>query len=178
MRSASWVALLLVLGGCAAKARTTAAAPSASVPVRTPPPEGPKWAASPASVEVPVRAAAWEELAFEDPERLVRDLSDAKACVAVRTELARLVGVGLARARPPVSAKASGAVRSALERVAVPGCAIARRECRTDGQTRRWCWSEGVLDSSVARQWVRRELPRIDSARTEALLTEVFRSIP
>lgn len=171
------MALLLLLGGCAAKARTTAAAATVgNAPPRFSVPAAPGWTPAGASPEVPVRAKAWEDLPLADPERLVRDLADAKACLAVRSDLARLVEAGLVRARPAVSPKAAGNVRSALERTAVPGCSIARRECRDDGRARRWCWSEAVLDSSTARAWARRELRRLDSTRTEALLEDVFRS--
>lgn len=170
--------LLLVLGGCAAKATTTAAAPPKAMSPEKPPAAVSAWKVSPPTIEAPVRAAAWEELPLGDPAGLVRDLADAKACVAVRSELALLVVTGLARVRPPVSAKASGQVRSGIERTAVPGCAIARRECGDDGTSRRWCWSEAFLDSSVARSGARRELVRLDSARVERFLAEVFRSHP
>ena len=170
--------LLLVLGGCAAKATTTSAAPPKVPSPEKPPAASSSWKVSPATIDAPVRAGAWEELPLGDPARLVRDLADAKACVAVRSELARVVVSGLARARPAVSAKASGQVRSGIERTVVPGCAIARRDCGDDGASRRWCWSEAFLDSAVARAGARRELVRLDSARADALLAEVFRSQP
>lgn len=180
MRLWSWGVLLLVLGGCAAKAK-----PPVAKPASAPPPAAPSefppvsvWASIPVQTEWPVRATAREELPREDPSRLVRDLADAKACVAVRTELARFVASRLDRVPQLLSPKSLASVRSGLERSAVPGCSIARRDCGDDGRSRRWCWSEAVMDSSTVLALARRELARVDSTRADRIVLEVFRARP
>lgn len=183
MRLSSWGVLLLVLGGCAAKAKPPVAktqvakpAPPPTVQVASPP--VPVWTSLPAQGVWPVRATAWEELPREDPSRLVRDLADAKACVAVRTELARFVSSRLDRVPQLLPPKSLARVRSGLERSAVPGCAIRHRDCGDDGKSRQWCWSEAVLDSSTVLALARRELARVDSTRADRLVLEVFRVRP
>lgn len=185
MRLSSSGLLLLVLGGCASKARppvvgSPVAEPPVSrkVVVAVAPPPVPAWTDAPAGSDRPVRALAWEELPIEDPPRLVRDLADAKACVALRTELARFVATRLDRVPPSLPAASVARVRSGLENAAVPGCAIGRRDCGNDGKTRQWCWSEGVMDSSTVLALARRELGRVDSTRADRLVQEIFRERP
>lgn len=180
MNLPSWGALLLVLGGCAAKAKPPMAgpgAPQAGV-VKVEPPPAPAWQKDPSSSRWPVRTTAWDELPLEDPARLVRDLADAKACVAVRSELARFVVSRLDRTPPLLTPRSLAAVRSGLERSSGPGCSIARRDCGNDGKSRQWCWSEGALDSSMVLVLARRELARVDSLRADRLVLEVFRDKP
>jgi hypothetical protein len=109
---------------------------------------------------------------------LVKDLADAKACVALRAELARFVVSRLDRNPPQLTPRSLAAVRSGLERSSGPGCSIARRDCGNDGKSRQWCWSEGALDSATVLVAARRELARVDSLRAERLVLEIFRDQP
>lgn len=180
MNLSSWGALLLVLGGCAVKAKPHMAGPAAPLAgvVKVDPPPAPAWRKDLSPSRWPVRATAWEELPLEDPARLVRDLADAKACVAIRSELARFVVSRLERTPPLLAPRSLAAVRSGLERSSGPGCSIARRDCGNDGKSRRWCWSEGALDSSMVLVLARRELARVDSLGAERLVVEIFRDQP
>lgn len=131
-------------------------------PSVVPPPPEPVWPKEGASRGA-IRAIGREDLPEAVPERILRDLADAAACDKVREELANRAAAGLLRRGGMDSVDArSTRLLAAIRRTPLHGCRISRRDFRSAGAGRRWCWSEAILDSAEIFTLLDRELKKLD----------------
>lgn len=153
MRRTSFVLLAMGLAGCTG--------PVARGPVLPVPPSAPDWAGEPVPGRQ-IRAIGRVDLPLDAPERLLRDLADARACELVRDSFASRAAEGVRRrVRPGSSDSLSSRLRTAILRTPFSGCAIARRSILNGAQGRRWCWAQAVLDSAELAPVLERELRRL-----------------